>query len=1079
MNFLKWIFGSRNDRELKKLWPLVGRINEFEAGLQKLSDDELRQKTAAWKAQLSSIQDRAELARMLNDILPEAFAVVKSACRRLTERKSEIIVREHPLLWEMIPFDVQLIGGYALHSGRIAEMATGEGKTLVATLPVYLNALTGRGVHVVTVNDYLAARDSEWMGAIYKFLGLTVGCILHDQPPRIRREQYNCDITYGTNAEFGFDYLRDNGMAVRAEEQVQRGHYYAIVDEVDSILIDEARTPLIISGPSVHTYDEQYGQWKPLVESLVRAQEKLCSRFLSEAEGLIKKLHPADGSNVQNAEALEHEIGMLLFRVKTGQPKSEGLMKVLEDPENLKLMNQAELELHKDQKKVDLYREKEELLFAIDEKSHEADLTEKGRNFVSPKDPEAFVLPDLTTALHEIDAGPEPDARKRLEAKTKVQQDFEVKAQKIHAISQLLKAYSLYQLDVEYVIQENKVIIVDQHTGRLMPGRRWSDGLHQAVEAKEGVEIERETQTLATITIQNYFRLYQKLAGMTGTAETEASEFFDIYKLGVLVIPTNRPIARKDGNDAVYKTRREKFTAVLAEIKQIHAQGRPILVGTISVEVSEQLSRMLKREGIIHSVLNAKYHQQEAEIVSRAGQRSAVTIATNMAGRGTDIKLGPGVMWNVECKPHPEGKGYRYKLTEPSTGEVREIDSEIRNGSGGVQPNPAAQAFNLTPQTRFTGGLHVMGTERHEARRIDRQLRGRCARQGDPGSSHFFISLEDDLMRLFGSDRIVKMMERMGLEEGQELTHPWLNRSIQQAQKRVEQHNFQIRKRTLEFDDVMNKQREVIYGFRNEIISGQDVRDRLMDIMEEVVVDKVAQFTTADSDTHEWKVRQLADWVNLNFPIGLPEPEILKAADSGKEHPVSGSLFDGLSPAQFAVCNFISDSVRKAYDIKISFENPDALKEVERFTILSAIDRLWQEHLYEMDSLRYSIGLRGYGQRDPLIEYKAEAFKIFDELMVNVKTEICHNIFRSASSMMAFENFLKNVPQQTLHQAASAFGGAGPAGSGGGQPKPSDVVSEAAAAAEKAKPVRTGPKVGRNDPCPCGSGKKYKHCCGR
>jgi preprotein translocase subunit SecA len=1024
VNFLKWIIPSRNERELKKLWPLVRRINEIEAGLQKLSDDELRQKTADWKARLSQIQDKTESARALNEILPEAFAVVKNACRRLTERKTEIIVREHPLLWEMIPFDVQLIGGYGLHSGRIAEMATGEGKTLVATLPIYLNALTGRGVHLVTVNDYLAARDSEWMGAIYKFLGLTVGCILHDQPPRVRREQYNCDITFGTNAEFGFDYLRDNGMAARKEEQVQRGHYFAIVDEVDSILIDEARTPLIISGPSVHTYDEQFGQWKPLVESLVRAQERLCARFLSEAEALIKKLNPTDGSNPQNPEALEHEIGLLLFRVKIGQPKSEGLMKLLEDPENLKLMNRAELDLHKDQKKVDLYREKEELLFAIDEKSFEADLTEKGRNFVSPKDPEAFVLPELTTALHEIDAGPEPDARKRMEAKTKVQQDFETKAQKIHAISQLLKAYSLYQLDVEYVIQENKVIIVDQHTGRLMPGRRWSDGLHQAVEAKEGVEIEHETQTLATITIQNYFRLYEKLAGMTGTAETEASEFFDIYKLGVLVIPTNEPCVRKDANDAVYKTRREKFNTVLNEIKQIHAQGRPILVGTISVEVSEQLSRMLKREGIIHSVLNAKYHQQEAEIITRAGQRAAVTIATNMAGRGTDIKLGPGV-------------------------------AEL-------------------------GGLHVMGTERHEARRIDRQLRGRCARQGDPGSSHFFISLEDDLMRLFGSDRIVKMMERMGLEEGQELTHPWLNRSIQQAQKRVEQHNFQIRKRTLEFDDVMNKQREVIYGFRNEIIHGEDVRDRLMDIMEEVAVDKVAQFTNAESEFSEWKTRPLADWVNLNFPIGLPEAEILKAADSGKEQPVPGSLFDGLSPAQFAVCNFISDSVRKAYDIKISFENPDALKEVERFTILSAIDRLWQEHLYEMDSLRYSIGLRGYGQRDPLIEYKAEAFKIFDELMINVKTEICHNIFRSASSMLAFENFLKNVPQQTLHQAASAFSGTSTASSGGAQARPSDVVSEAAAAvAEKAKPVRTGPKVGRNDPCPCGSGKKYKYCCGR
>jgi preprotein translocase subunit SecA len=772
------------------------------------------------------------------------------------------------------------------------------------------------------------------------------------------------------------------------------------VDEVDSILIDEARTPLIISGPSVHTFDEQFGQWKPLVESLVRAQQQLCGRFLSDAEKLLKKLRPEDGSNVQDAGALEHEIGLLLFRVKTGQPKSEGLMKILENPENAGLMNRAELDLHKDQKKVDLYREKEELLFAIDEKSQEADLTEKGRNFVSPKDPEAFVLPDLTTLLHDVDAGAETDARKRMEAKTKLQADFDAKAQKIHAISQLLKAYSLYQRDVEYVVQENKVLIVDQHTGRLMPGRRWSDGLHQAVEAKEGVAIERETQTLATITIQNYFRLYQKLAGMTGTAETEATEFLDIYKLGVVTIPTNKPNIRKDGHDSIYKTRREKFNAVTKEIKDLHAKGRPILVGTVSVETSEMLSRMLKREGLIHSVLNAKYHQQEAEIVARAGQRGAVTIATNMAGRGTDIKLGPGI-------------------------------AEV-------------------------GGLHVLGTERHEARRIDRQLRGRCSRQGDPGSSHFFVSLEDDLMRLFGAtDRVGKWMEKIGFNEGDELSHPWLNRSIQSAQKKVEQHNFQIRKRTLEYDDVMNKHRQVIYDFRNEIINGEDVRDRLMDIMEEVVVEKVMEFTTANTDHTEWKLRPLADWVNLNFPLGIPEAEIVKAADDGKDEPVAGSLYDGLSPAQFAVCNFISDSVRKAYDIKISFENPDALKEVERFTILSAIDRLWQEHLYEMDSLRYSIGLRGYGQRDPLVEYKAEAFKMFDDLMVNVKTQICNNIFRSASSMAAFENFLRSVPQQTLHQTTSAFGGGTTtASSGGAQPNGSDVVSEAAAHRPESRPQR-------------------------
>jgi preprotein translocase subunit SecA len=1054
---IKKFIGSKNDREVKRLRrDLVPKINEFEQQFQSLSDEQLRAKTEEFKRRVEDgrkslgyyelIQaahkldaelrgDEAKLERrkafdleqgVLNEILPEAFAAVKNACRRLCGKT--VPVRGHELPWEMVPFDVQLIGGWSLHSGRISEMATGEGKTLVATMPVYLNALASHGVHVVTVNDYLAARDSEWMGAVYKFLGLTVGCILHDQPPHVRREQYNCDITYGTNAEFGFDYLRDNGMASRAEEQVQRGHYYAIVDEVDSILIDEARTPLIISGPAVVTYDNEYAKYKPQVESLVRAQERLCARYLSEASQLLPKLRPTDGSNPQNAEELEREIGRLLFRVKTGFPKSEELLKICESPENLKLMNSAELELHADQKKTQLYAEKEELFFAIDEKSHEADLTEKGRNFLSPEDPDAFMMPDITTGIHEIDTGPEQDPRKRMELKQKLQQAFEAKAQRIHCIGQLLKAYALYFKDVQYVIQENKVIIVDENTGRLMTGRRWSDGLHQAVEAKEEVEIERETQTLATITIQNYFRLYLKLAGMTGTAETESAEFFDIYKLGVLVIPTNKPVIRKDRNDSVYKTRREKFTAVLNEIKEVHAQGRPILVGTISVEVSEQLSRMLKRDGIIHSVLNAKFHQQEAEIIARAGQRGAVTIATNMAGRGTDIKLGPGI---------PD-----------------------------------------------LGGLHVLATERHEARRIDRQLRGRCARQGDPGSSHFFIALEDDLMRLFGSGRIVKIMEKMGLEENQELEHPLLNRSIEQAQKRVEGHNFQIRKRTLEYDDVMNKQREIIYGFRNQIIHGEDVRDRIMDIMEEVVLQKVQQLTSGDFDENEWKCRQLADWVNLNFPLGMPEAEIHTAARAGKETPVEGSVYEGLTAAQFSVCTFISDAVRKAYDLKISFEDPAALQSVERYTLLGAIDRLWQEHLYEMDSLRYSIGLRAHGQRDPLIEYKAEAYKIFEELMVNIKSEICHNIFRSASSLMAFEKFLRNIPQRTVHQSTTAFDNTSTAAPGA-PPEPAsagkagEVVGEAMAAVEKAKPVRTGPKVGRNDPCPCGSGKKFKQCCGK
>jgi len=1027
---IKKFIGSRNDREIKKLRPLITRINEIEKTLQSLSDDALRQKTAAWKAELAPIEDKAELVSKSNAIPPDAFAVVKNACRRLCGKDVE--VRGHPLRWEMVPFDVQLIGGYGLHTGRIAEMATGEGKTLVATLPVYLNALTGRGVHVVTVNDYLAARDGEWMGAVYRFLGLTVGCILHDQSPQVRREQYACDITYGTNAEFGFDYLRDNGMASRREEQVQRGHYFAIIDEVDSILIDEARTPLIISGPAVIHIDHQYDQFKPPVERVVAAQEKLCARYLHEATELLAKIAAGGGAEKSSGQ-LEREIGLLLYRVKTGHPRTEAFLRLLEAPENIRMMQKAELELLGDQSKKLLYEQKELLFYAIDEKGHDADLTEKGRNFLSPSDPDAFVLPDLTTGFHEIDAGQETDPKKRLEEKAKLQALFEQRAQQIHCISQLLKAYSLYQKDVQYVVQDNKVIIVDENTGRLMTGRRWSDGLHQAVEAKEGVEVERETQTLATITIQNYFRLYLKLAGMTGTAETEASEFFDIYKLGVLVIPTNRVIARKDANDSVYKTKREKFNAVLKEIQAVHALGRPILVGTVSVETSEFVSRMLKKVGIVHSVLNAKYHEQEAEIVARAGQRGGVTIATNMAGRGTDIKLGAGVA--------------------------------------------------------DVGGLHVIGTERHESRRIDRQLRGRCARQGDPGSSHFFISLEDDLMRLFGSDKIVKVMENLGLEEGQELEHFMLNKSIETAQKRVEQHNFQIRKRTLEYDDVMNKQREVIYGFRNEILTAADVRDRLMDIMEEVVISKVEQYTTVDGDPSEWNIRGLSDWVNLNFPLGVPEEEILKAAQSGSEQPVPGSVFDGLSPAQFALCQFICQAVRDAYELKISFEQPEALKSIERYTVLSAIDKLWQEHLYGMDSLRNSIGLRAYGQRDPLLEYKAEAFKIFEELMVNIKTEICHNIFRSASSLMAFEQFLHNMPQKTVHQSASAFQeptsqaagsekGSGRTGSGKSVGS-SSMVSEANEVLAKSKPIRSVPKVGRNDPCPCGSGKKYKQCCGR
>ncbi len=745
---LRKILGSKNQRELRRLSPNVRRINELDEQFKSLSDDALRAKTAAWKEELSKITDAQDQWKKLDEILPEAFAVVKNAARRLKERQHTFNVCDQPMVWDMVHFDVQLLGGIVLHRGRIAEMATGEGKTLVATLPLYLNALTGRGAHLVTVNDYLARRDAEWMGQLYNFLGLTIGCIQHDQEPDERREQYAMDITYGTNSEFGFDYLRDNGMATTREQQVQRGYHYAIVDEVDSILIDEARTPLIISGPATIS-THQYDKWKPLIEQLVRKQNMLCNRLASEA--------------IEKFEQGEVEAGgLLMFKVKLGQPRNKQLLRLMEDPDKRRAIDKAELSFYQDTRKEELFQLKEELFFNIDEKSNESDLSEQGRSFLNPDDPNSFVLPDLINEFTEIDLDQTFSPEEKDKRKAERQQHCDAQAERIHNISQLLRAYCLFEKDVQYVIEDNKVVIVDEFTGRKMPGRRWSDGLHQAVEAKEGVQIDRETQTLATITIQNYFRLYQKLAGMTGTAETEAAEFHDIYKLDVNMVPTNRPVRRTDYNDRIYKTRREKYNAVIKEIREAHAKNQPVLVGTVSVEASELLSRMMKREKIPHNVLNAKFHMQEAEIVARAGQPGTVTISTNMAGRGTDIKLGPGV----------------------------------------------------TERRR----LYVIATERHEARRIDRQLRGRCARQGDPGASRFYVSFEDDLMRNFGAaDRMTKIMERFGLEEGQELEHRWLNKSVETAQKRVEQRNYLIRKRTLDFDDVMNMQREVVYTYRNEV----------------------------------------------------------------------------------------------------------------------------------------------------------------------------------------------------------------------------------------------------------------------
>jgi preprotein translocase subunit SecA len=998
--FLKKILGSKNQREIKRLMPTARRINELDEQFKSLSDDELRAKTAAWKAELAQIPELPEQWAKLDEILPEAFAVVKNAARRLTARQEEFSVCDQPMTWNMVHFDVQLVGGMVLHRGRISEMATGEGKTLVATLPLYLNALTGKGAHLVTVNDYLARRDAEWMGQLYNFLGLTVGVIQHDQSPDERREQYGMDITYGTNSEFGFDYLRDNGMATTREQQVQRGYNFAIVDEVDSILIDEARTPLIISGPStVSTH--QYDKWRGLVDQLVRKQNMLCNRLASEAKELFDKGEIEAG-------------GLAMFKVKLGQPRNKQLLRMMEDPDKRKAIDKAELQFYQDARKEELFALKEELFFTIDEKSNESDLSEQGRAFLNPDEPDSFVLPDLISEFTEIDLDPNLAPEEKEKAKVDRQNHCDSQAERIHNISQLLRAYCLFEKDVQYVIEENKVVIVDEYTGRKMPGRRWSDGLHQAVEAKEGVQIDRETQTLATITIQNYFRLYHKLAGMTGTADTEAAEFHDIYKLDVNVIPTNRPVARKDANDRIYKTRREKYNAVINEIKERHAKNQPVLVGTVSVESSELLSRMLKREKVPHNVLNAKFHMQEAEIVQRAGQGGTVTISTNMAGRGTDIKLGQGV----------------------------------------------ADA----------GGLFVIGTERHESRRIDRQLRGRCARQGDPGGSRFYVSFEDDLMRNFGAaDRMTKIMERFGLEEGQELEHPWLNKSVETAQKRVEQRNYLARKRTLDFDDVMNNQREVVYTYRNDTIDSDDPRKLVFEVIDEAVPAKVRDFLGTGAAGEEPNHAALLNWVNVTFPLGLAKEKAQFETRSVDEN------------AQFLI-----GKIKESYERKSSHEEPTAVKSLERYIILNAIDRLWQEHLYAMDALREGVYLRGYAQKDPLIEYKTEAYDMFVELMANIKNEVLHNLFRSTSNLQAFENFLSSLPQFLLkEQAPSAATATGPVPGrhGDRMPATSDDVSSNGDGSElklDLAPVRRDtPKVGRNEPCPCGSGKKFKNCCGR
>jgi len=1085
-SIVRAVFGTRHQRELKRLQPIVDEINREAERLREVPEEELRgqtekfraylqEATADVRARLEEIRDerrrsesaaeREELSQRLgevekelkgvteealDEILPEAFATVKEAARRLTG--TEVLVTGQTLVWDMVHYDTQLIGGIVLHQGKVAEMATGEGKTLVATLPLYLNALVGRGAHLVTVNSYLAQRDSEWMGHLYRYLGLTVGCIdLHEPNTPERREAYAADITYGTNNEFGFDYLRDN-MVHGLEQRVQRGHAFAIVDEVDSVLIDEARTPLIISGPVGTETNAAYARYNPSVADLYRRQTRIVNELIAQAEKDV-----ASGDLYAAGEAL--------FLARRGTPRNKRLLKMLaEDPGLQRSISKVERDYMLEKRVHEL---EERLLFSMDEKGHNVHLTDQGLDVLAPDDHEAFVVPDISEAVHGVEQDDTLSVDEKREAIEVLEREYAEKSEKIHVIHQLLKGYALFQKDEQYVIQGGEVMIVDEFTGRMMPGRRWSDGLHQAVEAKEGVSVRAETQTLATITIQNYFRMFDKLGGMTGTAETEEGEFHQIYTLDVMVIPTNRPIQRDDRHDLVYKTKREKYNAIVQELQRLHAMELPVLVGTVSVDVSETLSRMLKRAGIPHEVLNAKQHQRESEIVARAGQPGAVTIATNMAGRGTDIKLGPGV-------------------TEARTIgwlKARGIDPASLAGS----PDPAT-AVDLAAQgddhVVEVGGLHIIGSERHESRRIDRQLRGRAGRQGDPGATQFFLSLEDDLMRLFGSDRIAGIMDRLGAEEGEVITHPWITGSISNAQKRVEMQNFEARKRLLDYDDVMNQQREVVYDLRTFALEGgEELQGEVWEMIERGVPAVVEEYLEG-AHPEEWDLAGLRQKLMLDFMITADR---LPGADG------AGEPFDTTGEVE----EYVVEVAREAFHRKLE-QFGEATDAVLRFIVLSTIDEKWKDHLYDLDHLKASIGFRGWGQKDPLVEYKKEAFDMFEDLMRDLYASVARFAFRAqltpavpppppppeffGTPMRGEEPVEAEYDQEEPRQPE-------PAPQPAPRPRASLGINPYAAVPQRREPVRTNreeekpreaaPVVGRNDPCPCGSGKKYKNCHGK
>ncbi len=1097
LTFLKKFFGTKSEKDIKSIQPQVDQILEIYPTLAKLSNDELRAKVTALKqkiqdaikaeqTQINEIKARVEqefdmdidtkeslykevdelekeitekIEEVLNEILPEAYAVLKDTSRRFAENeeiivtandfdaklakkhknieirgaqaawKNKWIAAGNEVSWNMVHYDVQLIGGTVLHQGKISEMATGEGKTLVSTLPVFLNALSGRGVHVVTVNNYLAKRDSEWNAPLFQFHGLSVDCIdKHEPNTEERREAYIADITYGTNNEFGFDYLRDN-MAREVSDLVQRKHNFAIVDEVDSVLIDDARTPLIISGPTPTGDKHEFMEFKPRVEKLLSAQKAAVQIFLTDAKRLF-------------AEGNEKEAGIPLLRAYRGLPKNGALIKFLSEPGVKALLQKTENYYMQDQQK-EMHKIDVELFFVIDEKNNSVDMTEKGIDLITgtTDDPHFFVIPNVGGEIADLEKKTFADPKEKILLKEALMRDFSVKSERIHTVNQLLKAYSLFEIDQEYVIQDGQIKIVDEQTGRIMEGRRYSDGLHQALEAKENVKIEAATQTYATITLQNYFRMYNKLAGMTGTAETEAQEFWDIYKLDVVVIPTNKSIARKDEQDLVYKTKREKYNAVIEATAKLVAEGRPVLIGTTTVDISELLSRMLKLRNIKHNVLNAKLHQKEADIVAEAGQAGTVTIATNMAGRGTDIKLGQGV--------------------------------------------------------KEAGGLAIIGTERHESRRVDRQLRGRAGRQGDPGSSQFFVSLEDNLMRLFGSERIASLMDRMGLQEGEVIQHSMISKSIERAQKKVEENHFGTRKRLIEYDDVMNAQRDVVYKRRRNALNGDRISIDIANMIYEVSESIVSEF------------HSLKDYEGFTFEciknFGIESPFSEQDFKSGREDDLTQQLFEAaenhyrLKSAEIAEMAFpvvrdvytnpnnnfenivtpFTDGIRAIQvmaNLKKSFESKgrELVSVFEKTVILAMIDDSWKEHLREMDDLKQSVQNASLEQKDPLVVYKLESFNLFREMIAKTSKDIISFLMKGGLPIEDNNNKPKLQKAQFTQEPV--------------QQKPKEKLVESRSEEEaqhqqeqqkpKQQPVRVEQKIGRNDPCPCGSGKKYKSCHG-